>query len=152
VNEGKKGALMSQTKRRRKGFTLIELLVVILIISMLAGFVAPNILKRLGKAKADLARPRMAVIEGALQRFQLDCGRLPDESEGGLEALLVAPPDLEEKWSGPYLKRSQLLDPWDRPYRYFSEGEYNPGSFDLVSLGADGQEGGEGENADVVND
>jgi general secretion pathway protein G len=149
---GKKGNLMNQARRRRKGFTLIELLVVILIISMLAGFVAPNILKRLGKAKKDLARPRMAVIEGALQRFQLDCGRLPDESEGGLEALLVAPPDLEEKWSGPYLKQSQLLDPWGNLYQYFSEGEVNPGSFDLVSLGADGQEGGEGEDADIVND
>ncbi|MBN1361274.1 MAG: type II secretion system major pseudopilin GspG [Sedimentisphaerales bacterium] len=152
MSVGRKGKLMTQAKRKRRGFTLIELLVVILIISMLAGFVAPNILKRLGKAKADLARPRMATIEGALQRFQLDCGRLPDESEGGLEALLVAPPGLEEKWSGPYLKRSQLLDPWDRPYLYFPEGEYNPGSFDLVSLGADGEEGGEGENADVVND
>lgn len=138
--------------RRRKGFTLIELLVVILIISMLAGFVAPNIIKRLGKAKKDLARPRMAVIENALNRFELDCGRLPDESEGGLEALLIGPPDLEGKWTGPYLKRSQLLDPWGNPYVYISEGQYNPGSFDLVSLGADGQEGGEGDNEDIIND
>jgi general secretion pathway protein G len=138
--------------RRKKGFTLIELLVVILIISMLAGFVAPNIIKRLGKAKKDLARPRMAIIENALNRFELDCGRLPDESEGGLEALLVAPPELEGKWSGQYLKRSQLLDPWGNPYVYISEGQYNPGSFDLVSLGADGQEGGEGDNEDIVND
>jgi general secretion pathway protein G len=136
----------------RAGFTLIELLVVILIISMLAGFVAPNILSRLGKAKKDLARPRMAIIEDALQRFQLDCGRLPDESEGGLEALLIPPPDVEDKWQGPYLKNSQLLDPWGNPYVYFSEGQYNPGSFDLMSWGADGQEGGEGENEDIVND
>jgi general secretion pathway protein G len=144
---------MKQTRRRRKGFTLIELLVVILIISMLAGFVAPNVFKRLSKAKKDLARPRMAIIENAVQRFQLDCGRLPDESEGGLEALLVAPPDLEESdWNGPYLKQSQLLDPWGNPYIYVSEGEYNPGSFDLISLGADGQDGGEGDNADIYND
>jgi general secretion pathway protein G len=142
---------MKRSKRKRTGFTLIELLVVILIISMLAGFVAPNVIKRLGKAKKDLARPRMAIIENALQRFQLDCGRLPEDSEG-LESLLVAPPDLEEKWSGPYLKRSQLLDPWGNEYEYFSEGVVNPGSFDLISYGADGQEGGEEDNADIFND
>jgi general secretion pathway protein G len=143
---------MKRTRRRETGFTLIELLVVILIISMLAGFVAPNVFKRLSKAKKDLARPRMAIIENAVQRFQLDCGRLPDESEGGLEALLIAPPDLEEQWNGPYLKQSQLLDPWGNPYLYVSEGQYNLGSFDLVSYGADGQEGGEDDNADIFND
>jgi general secretion pathway protein G len=139
-------------RRQKKGFTLIELLVVILIISMLAGFVAPNVLKRLGKAKTDLAKPRMAMLENALKSFEFDCGRLPDEAEGGLEALLTAPPELEEKWNGPYLKQSQLLDPWGNPYVYVLEGEYNVGSFDLISYGADGQEGGEGENADIVND
>jgi general secretion pathway protein G len=143
---------MKLSKRTRAGFTLIELLVVIVIISMLAGFVAPNIWKRVGKAKRDLAKPRMAVIDSALQRFQVDCGRLPDESEGGLEALLVAPPDLEGKWDGPYLKASQLLDPWGNPYMYISEGQINPGGYDLISYGADGQEGGEGDNADIVND
>jgi general secretion pathway protein G len=131
---------------------LIELLVVILIISMLAGFVAPNVLKRLGKAKSDLARPRMAVIENAIKSFEFDCGHLPDDAEGGLEALLIAPADLEEKWNGPYLKRSQLLDPWGNEYQYLAEGQVNIGSFDLICLGADGQEGGEGENADIVND
>ncbi len=146
-----KGIRMTRI-RRTKGFTLIELLVVILILSMLAGFAAPPIFKRLSKAKADLAKPRMAVIENALKSFEFDCGRLPDESEGGLEALMVAPPELEEKWNGPYLKRSQLLDPWGNPYIYVREGQYNPGSFDLLCYGADAQEGGEGENADIAND
>src|SRR4030042_3725719 len=94
-----RGTWMKRTRRNARGFTLIELLVVILIISMLAGFVAPNVLKRLGKAKTDLARPRMALIENALKSFEFDCGRLPDEAEGGLEALIMAPPALEEKWS-----------------------------------------------------
>jgi len=142
---------MRQGRRRRKGFTLVELLVVVLIISMLAAVLAPRMFRGLGQAKAVIARAKMTIIEDSLSRFQYDCGRLPDESEGGLEALLVAPPDLADRWLGPYLKQSQLLDPWGNMYIYISEGQQNPGSFDLVSLGADGQEGGEGENADIVN-
>jgi general secretion pathway protein G len=143
---------MTRRRRRQNGFTLVELLVVVLIIGMLATLLAPRMFSGLGEAKSKIARAKMARIEDGLARFQLDCGRLPDESEGGLEALLVAPPDLEEKWKQPYVKRSELLDPWGNPYIYISEGEYNPGSFDLISFGADGQEGGEGENADIVND
>ncbi|MFZ2149122.1 MAG: type II secretion system major pseudopilin GspG [Sedimentisphaerales bacterium] len=142
---------MEPKKQKRKAFTLIELLVVIIIISMLAGFVAPRLMQRVGKAKKDLAGPKMAIIESALERFGLDCGQYPDDSEG-LEALLVAPAGLEDKWNGPYLKPSQLLDPWDNPYIYVAEGQINPGSYDLVSLGADGTEGGEGDNEDIFND
>jgi len=142
---------MKRQKRRRKGFTLVELLVVIVIISMLAALVAPNLFKHLGKAKRDLARPKMALVEDALNRFYIDCGRYPDDTEG-LDALLQPPEDLEDKWNGPYLKRSQLLDPWGNPFVYVAEGEHNPGSYDLISLGADGQEGGEGDNEDIYND
>ena len=139
-------------RRRRRGFTLVELLVVVLIIGMLGTLLVPRRFKGLGKTKAQIAQTKMVIIEDSLARFQLDCGRLPDEAEGGLEALLVAPPELEEKWNGPYLKRSQLEDPWGNLYIYVSEGEINPGSFDLISFGADGQEGGEGENADLYNE
>ena len=142
---------MERKKQKRKAFTLIELLVVIIIISLLAGFVAPRLLQRVGKAKKDLARPKMAIIESALERFGLDCGQYPDDSIG-LEALLIAPAGLEERWTGPYLKPSQLLDPWENPYIYVAEGEINPGSYDLVSLGADGSEGGEGDYEDIFND
>lgn len=142
---------MVRRRRKRKGFTLVELLVVIVIISMLAAVLAPRMFHGLGKAKADIAKAKMVLIEDSLARFQYDCGRFPDESEGGLEALLVAPPELEEKWNGPYLKQSQLLDPWGNMYFYVSEGTYNPGSFDLISWGADGEEGGEGDNEDIVN-
>lgn len=148
----KRGDRMKHGDRKRRGFTLVELLVVVLIISILATVLAPRMFKGLGQAKSDIARAKMTNIENALAQFQFDCGRFPDESEGGLDALLVAPPDLEEKWKGAYLKRSQILDPWGRVYVYTSEGQYNPGSFDLISFGADGQEGGEGENADIVND
>lgn len=142
---------MKRMKRREKAFTLIELLVVIVIITLLAGFVGPRMFKHLLKAKKDLARPKMEVIASALERFSIDCGRYPDDSEG-LDALLVVLGDLEEKWNGPYLKESQLDDPWGNRYVYVAEGEINPGSFDLVSLGADGQDGGEGDNEDIYND
>ena len=143
---------MARTRRKRDGFTLVELLVVVVIISMLATLLAPRVFKGLGQAKADIARANMTVIEDSLMRFQYNCGRFPTDADGGLAALLDAPPDLEDKWAGPYCKRSHLIDPWDRPYLYFPEGQYNPGSFDLMSLGADGAEGGEGDDADIVND
>ncbi|MCK4291613.1 MAG: type II secretion system major pseudopilin GspG [Planctomycetes bacterium] len=142
---------MKCKKHRRKAFTLVELLVVIVILSMLAAFAAPKFFQYIGKSRMDLARPRLALVEDALERFAIDCGRYPDDSEG-LEVLLVMPDDLEGKWNGPYLKRSLLLDPWENPIVYIAEGEINPGSYDLVSLGADGEDGGEGPNEDVVND
>lgn len=139
--------------RRRKtdrGFTIVELLVVIVIISLLAVFVAPKMLTKVGRAKRDLAAPQIALVEGAVQSFALNCDRLPVS----LDELLVMPSDLEgtNKWSGPYLKRKQIIDPWGNEFYYFGEGIINPGSFDIMSFGADGIEGGEGDNADIYND
>ena len=142
---------MKKRRRRNRGFTIVELLVVAIILAMLAGFIVPGIFQKLSKAKTDIARSKMALIETALQQFAIDCGRMPTDDEG-LEALLIPPPELEEKWAGKYLKDSQIIDPWDNPYQYYSDGRVNVGSYDIVSLGADGQEGGEGENADIVND
>jgi general secretion pathway protein G len=143
---------MERKNRKRKAFTLVELLVVVLIITMLAAFVAPRMFSGIGKTKADLSKAKMAIIENALARFYIDCGRYPDDSEG-LEVLVLPPSDMEDgKWNGPYLKRSDLLDLWNNPYIYVAEGEYNPGSFDLISLGADATDGGEGDNADIVNE
>jgi general secretion pathway protein G len=141
---------MKKRSQIRRAFTLVELLVVIVIISMLAAFVAPNVIKHVGKAKVDLAKPRMAIIEDAIGRFYMDCGRYPTDSEG-LEALLVDPGNTTG-WNGPYVKQSQVLDPWNNVYIYVAEGTVNPGNFDLICLGADGQEGGDGENADIYND
>ena len=137
--------------RRRKGFTLIELLTVVIIITMLAAFVVPRMFKGLGKAKRDIARSKMAILDSALGQFYYDCGRMPMDEEG-LDALLTPPVDIEEKWNGRYLKPSDILDPWGNPYLYFSEGMVNIGSYDLVSFGADGMEGGEDDNVDIYND
>ncbi len=142
---------MKQRKQNRKAFTLVELLVVILIISMLAAFVAPRMFTGLGKAKHDIAKSKMAIIENALARFYIDCGRYPDDSEG-LGALITPPAGLEDAWKGRYLKPSEILDPWNNEYIYVAEGQVNPGSYDLISLGADGENGGEGENEDIYND
>jgi general secretion pathway protein G len=142
---------MRQTKRNNKAFTIVELLVVIMIITMLAAFVAPRMFKGLGKARKDIAKAKMAILESRIVEFATACERYPDESSG-LEELVVMPEDLEGKWNGPYLKQSELLDPWGNPYIYREEGQVNPASFDLISFGADGVEGGEGDNADIYND
>ena len=142
---------MERKKQRRKAFTLVELLVVIVIISMLAAFAAPRLFKVVAKSKRDLAPARLAVVGGAIERFAIDCGRYPDDSEG-LQVLLEMPEEMEGKWNGPYCKRSDLIDPWETPIVYIAEGVVNVGSYDLVSLGADGQEGGEGPNEDIVNE
>jgi general secretion pathway protein G len=137
--------------RKEKAFTIVELLVVIVIISMLAVFVAPRMFGVLGKAKRDIAKAQIANIESAVGAFYLNCGRYPTDGEG-LGALIQRPDDLEGKWAGPYVKEKQIIDPWGNEYIYIAEGQYNPGSFDIISLGADGQQGGEGENADIYND
>jgi general secretion pathway protein G len=143
---------MDRKNKRRKAFTLVELLVVVLIITMLAAFVTPRLFTGIGRTKAQLSKAKMATIENALGRFYMDCDRYPDDAEG-LEVLIEPPADMEEdKWHGPYLKASDLVDLWDRPYIYVAEGEINPGSFDLISLGQDGMDGGEDDNADLYND
>lgn len=146
-----KGVRMKRIRKNGRAFTLVEVLVVILIISMIATVLA-RIFKGLGKAKSDIAKAKMTNIESTVGRFYIDCGRYPTDDEG-LEALITPPADLPEgKWNGPYLKRSELLDPWGNPYQYIAQGEKNPGSFDLISFGADSRESGEGDNADIYNE
>lgn len=139
-------------RKKRKGFTLIEILMVVLIISLLGAFVAPRVFKGLGKAKHDIAVGKMAILEQALGRFYFDCGRFPMDAEG-LEALIFMPDELEGKWNGRYCKQSDLLDPWGNPFLYYEgSGEIGDKEYELISLGADGAEAGEGDDADITND
>lgn len=134
---------------RRAGFTLLELLVVLVILGLLAGYVAPKYFAQVGKSETKVARAQIESLEKALDMFRLDTGHYPS-AEHGLQALVALPPGQKEpKWSGPYLKKAVPLDPWGKPYVYKQPGEH--GEYDLYSLGKDGQRGGEGDNADIAN-
>jgi general secretion pathway protein G len=134
------------TARRPLGFTLVELLVVLAILALLAGIVGPKVLGQLGGAKSKTAGVQIADLEKTLELFKLDVGRYPTAEEG-LEALVKKPP-AAAAWAGPYLKGSVPVDPWSHPYLY----KPGPGgSIEIMSLGADGQPGGEGENSDIRN-
>lgn len=139
-----------QRRQDQQGFTLIEILVVVAVLSILAALVAPNIFGHLGTAKDAAARSQMEMIGAALDAYRLDNGRYPTTAQG-LEALRN-PPTIEPQprnWRGPYLRREVPMDPWDYPYTFVSPGEVNPGGYDLLSYGADGQPGGEEENVDI---
>ncbi|HSR67686.1 MAG TPA: type II secretion system major pseudopilin GspG [Acidobacteriota bacterium] len=133
--------------RRQRGFSLIELIVVLVILGLLATVVGPAVIDRLGEGKRNIAQVQIKDLEGALDLYRFDVGRYPTTSEG-LEALLEE--NGVQNWNGPYLNKSSLpKDPWGNDYQYRSPGEH--GQFDLWSLGADGREGGEDDNADVVS-
>lgn len=135
-------------QRKLAGFTLIELLVVLAILTMLAGLVGPRVLGLLGGAKSKTAGVQIADLEKALELFKLDVGRFPNTEEG-LGALVTKPGSAGASWAGPYLKGGLPEDPWGRAYRYANPGV--KGGIDIISLGADGAPGGDGENADVRN-
>ncbi len=129
------------------GFTLLELLVVMLIIGLLAGYVAPKYFAQVGKSEIKIARAQIDAFDKALDQYRLDTGHYPT-TEQGLNALVTRPAN-EPKWAGPYLKKAVPPDPWGNPYVYKIPGDH--GDFDLLSYGKDGQPGGSGEDADITN-
>jgi len=131
----------------QRGFTLLELLVVMVIIGLLAGYVAPKFFAHIGRSEVKVARAQIDSLEKALEAYRLDLGAYPS-TEQGLAALVQRPAN-EPRWSGPYLKKGVPADPWGRPYQYRQPGEH--GDFDLLSHGKDGQPGGTDEAQDVVN-
>ena len=146
-----KGDLVRDAKRKnplkisQQGFTLIELLIVMIILGLLAALVAPKMFQKVGSSKQKAAKAQISMIGTALDAYRLDMGNYPGSDEG-LAALRKNPG--HGAWDGPYLSKEVPNDPWGRPYVYRAPGEH--GDYDIYSLGADGQEGGEGENADVL--
>ncbi|MBE3574575.1 MAG: type II secretion system major pseudopilin GspG [Firmicutes bacterium] len=134
------------------GFTLLEVLVVMMIIGLLAAFVAPSVFHRLDESRRVAAQNQIAIFGTALENYRLDVGQFPT-TEQGLPALLEPPsvPPAAEHWNGPYLEKKVPLDPWGHAYVYRCPGDHNPRSYDLYSYGKDGREGGTGPDADVVN-
>jgi len=132
---------------RNKGFTLIELLIVLVIIGLLAALVGPTLYQRIAPAKEATARAQLENFATALDGFLVDVGRYPS-TQDGLKALRDKP-ESAEKWNGPYLKKEIPLDPWGQAYVYRAPGR--TGGYEIVSYGADGREGGEGENADITS-
>lgn len=132
-----------------QGFTLIELLVVLVIIGILAGYVGPRIMGHPEEAKRTMAAAQISAIETAIESYKLDNGSYPT-TEQGLQALVTAPADAAKWRKGGYMKKGKVpKDPWGNDYVYLSPGSHS--DFDLISYGADGESGGEDENADVNN-
>lgn len=131
-------------KKQRKmlGFTLVELMIVIVILGLLASLVAPQMFSRVDSAQVRTAETQMRMIETAINTFRLDVGYFPENLE-----------ELRESdrrgWDGPYFPREIPMDPWGNPYVYERTDEGNDRGFTLTSLGRDGQEGGEGIDADI---
>lgn len=138
-------------RNRKRGFTLVEIMVVIIVLTILAAAVIPNLTGKTDDARVARARSDVAALEAAIDMFKLDMGRFPTSEEG--LAVLREPPQSDDavRWKGPYLKKSVPPDPWGNPYVYVCPGVFNPDSYDLSSLGADGQEGGEGYARDITS-
>ena len=138
--------MLDRKRSKISGFTLVELLVVLAILGMSAALVGPQVLNQLGGAKSKSAAIQIRDFEQALELYKLDVGRFPGSNEG-LNAL-VRQPSSAKGWNGPYLKKDDVpMDPWGNPYQYRVSGS----TIDISSYGADGRQGGSGEDADVSN-
>ena len=143
---------MVETRRtRRAGFTLIEVLVVIVVIAILATLVAPNLFRNVDDARVATARTQIETFGTALDAYRLDNGTYPSSAQG-LNALWERPTtNAPPNWRSPYLRKAVPKDPWGHDYVYLAPGKVNPSSYDLLSYGADGRPGGDGDNADIIS-
>ena len=135
-------------KTSSKGFTLIELLIVMVILVLLASLVGPRLFGQLGAAKGKAAKAQIEMLGAALDSYRLDMSSYPT-TEQGIASLSIKPTDanLAVNWRGPYLKKAVDKDPWGNSYVYKFPGV--AAEYEITSLGADGKEGGEGDDADV---
>ncbi len=136
---------MTMIRQRITGFTLMELLIVLVIIGLLAALVGPTVYQRIKPAKQSAARAQIENFMTGLDNFYIDVNRYPTAQEG-LKALRLKP-DGTDRWKGPYLKKEIPEDPWGNAYVYRSPGRN--GGYEIISYGADGREGGEGDNQDI---
>lgn len=138
-------------RARSQGFTLIEIMVVVVILGLLAAIVAPNVIRRIDDAQIAKARQDIRSYETALNLFRMDNFKYPS-TEQGLQALVVQPndPTIRNWKPGGYLSGGLRKDPWGNDYQYVNPGQHGM-EYDLFTLGADAQEGGEGINADIGN-
>jgi len=134
-----------RTRRRQGGFTILEIVIVFILLAGIMAFVGPKIFEQMSRAKSQEARIRIQSLAGQVEMFRLEVGKYP----GNLGELVRAPGGSEGKWNGPYAKDTDLKDAWGNDYTYAVPGQGKP--FDLVSMGADGRAGGDGENRDVSN-
>jgi general secretion pathway protein G len=140
--------LVAPTRNLEAGVTLIELLVVVTIIALFAALVGPRLFRQVGKSRSTAAKAQINSFETALGVYKLDTGKFPT-TEQGLRGLRVRP-DGVERWDGPYLPQDAPDDPWGHPYLYKFPGDHGDEP-DISSFGADGQPGGEGDDADIVS-
>ena len=124
------------------GFSLIEIILVVVLIGGIVAFAATRILGGGDRAKANLAKAQVQTLAEKVQQFEMDTGTLPDSLDD-----LVTQPGNASGWLGPYAKAAELKDPWNKPFEYRVPGESQP--FDLISLGKDGQSGGDSVDADI---
>lgn len=134
---------------RSRGFTLLEMIVVLVIIGLIMGLVGPRLFSQADRARVQTAETQVRMLRGALETMRLDIGRFPTEQEG-LRLLTDRPTDERTagRWQGPYLDEALPSDPWGNPYIY-SPAASATQAFTLYSLGADGQPGGSGHDADI---
>ena len=138
-----------QQFREDDGYTLVEILVVLAIIAMIMGMVGPRVIAYLSESKVKTARIQITNLKAAVDLYYLDTGSYPNMAEG-LEALVNKPQDVSS-WNGPYLEIGAVpTDPWGKAYVYRMPGKIGP--YMILSLGADGQEGGTGDNSDITNE
>ncbi|MFZ1953804.1 MAG: type II secretion system major pseudopilin GspG [Pseudolabrys sp.] len=144
-----KGKIRSRSRNDgERGFTLVEILVVITIIALIMSLVGPRVLNYLTESKVKAAKIQMQSFSSALDLLYLDTGRYPSSAEG--LTVLVKPTSAMAGWNGPYLKGGNVPnDPWGKPYLYRSPTER--AKYEIMSYGADGQEGGTGTAADITS-
>src|SRR5690554_2531037 len=133
---------------RASGFTLIEVMVVIVILGVLAALIVPNVMGRGEKAKVDTTEITLKSVAGALDQYKMDNGKFPSMQDGGLDALVNQPASAKNWLPGGYVKGGYPKDSWDNDIQYVIPGSEGR-AFDLYSFGADGQQGGEGTDADI---